>query len=52
MLSGMVFVTMSCFRLLRYVLTMAVCMCFMFVFICVLFMVVGFVLMSRCSLCC
>ena len=42
----MVFVILLCSRLLRYVLTMVVCMCFMFVFICALFMVLGVVLCS------
>ena len=33
------------FRLLRNLLTVVLCMCFMFVLICVLFMVLGFVLL-------
>ena len=32
-------VNLLCFLLLRYVLTMVICMCFMFVLICALFMV-------------
>ena len=36
----MVFVILMCFRLLRYVLTIKVCMCFMFVFICVFILLV------------
>ena len=44
MLSGMVFVMLLCFRLLRYVLTRG-CMCIMFDLVCVLLMV-HFVLLS------
>ena len=50
MLSGMVFVTLLCFRLLRYVLTMGMCMCFMFGLNCALFMV-SFMLLNVCLLC-
>ena len=39
------FVTWLCFRLFKYVLTMVVCMCFIFVLICALFVVLGLVLM-------
>ena len=45
-LSSWICFNMSVGWLLRYVLTMVVCMCFMFVLICALFMVLGFVLMS------
>ena len=39
-------VILLCFWLLRYVLTMVVSMCFMFVWVCVLFMGLGFVLLN------
>ena len=45
-LSGIVFVTLLCFLLLRNVMTMVVCMCFIFAWICALFTVLGFMLMS------
>ena len=45
-MSGMVFVTLLCCRLLRYVLTMVVLMCFMFVLTLASSMVYGFVSMS------
>ena len=45
-MSGMVFVTLLCCRLLRYVLTMLVLMCFMFVLILASSMVLGSVSMS------
>ena len=41
-MSGILFVTLLCFRLLKYMLTMVVCMCFMFAFICASSMVLGF----------
>ena len=45
-MSGKVFVTLLGFRLLRYVLTMVVCMYFLYVLICALFMVLGFLLIT------
>ena len=45
-MNGMVLVTLLCCRLLRYVLTMVVFMCFMFVLICESSMVLVFVSMS------
>ena len=42
----MVFVFLLCFRLLRYVLAMMVCICFIIILICGLCMVLGFPLMS------
>ena len=45
-MSSMVFVTLLSCRLLRYVLTMVVWMCFMFVLILASSMVLGFVSMS------
>ena len=45
-MSGMVFMTLLCCQLLRYVLNMVVCMCFMFVLIFASSMVLGFVSMS------
>ena len=45
-LDSVVFVILFVFWLLRYVLTIVVCMSFMFILSCLLFMVLGFVSMS------